>query len=780
MSTNDDGSGELRRKRKLNLLDFIKNDDYIQPTPSDTSKNFEPMDFQKPKMGLGGPRTQEEDVVEEGENVKDQDMRDINDIYDARPSFGMAMNPMAFLPAQAPTFQRASSPAVTEEKPEESHIDEIRPKLSYSELQALDQKPNSATKNAFKGKKYGIGAALLKKMGYVEGQGLGKHGQGITEPIQQDTRKVGVGLGGGTDKPSKKPKGMMEDLSEDEDSSDEEFYKDVPKKSLYQIITEIESKGVEVPDELKRISDQYAQDSHKPFITLRKEGNTNLEEITNKLDQLNNDLEESITSLKLAEYEESELLRSATENSQRLEACKELQVEIDKLLGISNDTELDVFQKSASLRNEIKFLSNFSPLQIPDLDIQNLIITSIKPTVTTLISQWDPLDFSDDSVLQELIFWKNSMPDTTSELYGELDPFQSLVYSLWYPKIVDALNNWSVHQPNIAITLLLDWNEVLDKSVIDYITRTLVRPKIIDAIEEWDPSKHSENAPTSWIFEYLPYLETSGDEIKQVLVAKFSPVLETWSPSDNIDGLASFREIVGLEAFDNLINKKLLPRLVKVLINSTTSFEMIDHKTLQSLFSWGNFLSIHAFETVLKLGFFNSWKRSLYHSLREKDADFIKISSFFEKWYGYMKPHIEFSAIIQAQIYEALDMINEYVDTGVLISIHKSGLTATQIADMATQRPETIKTVEESVQGIPTHRLQVSFKEVVENYCAKNNLFITPIKNDLSSGHSLFKISNNVNGKNGLVAYIEEDVLWIKNFNGKYEPISLESLQNRF
>lgn len=779
MSNSDDGEEGFQRKRKLNLLDFIKNEEVpqeVEEEEEEPKRYNTSLNFQSPRAGIDGPQGDDyDDYDDEGDvNMDDED-------YNSRPSFGAGRSNMLFTPAAPMTFQKAKTDTIQDVTMESSESEEenSKPKLSYSELESLD-KPSTSSRGAFKGKKYGIGAAILKNMGFVEGQGLGKHGQGIKEPIQQDVRKMGVGIGGGVDKTAKKSNNKVNvNVDEDENSSDEEFYKDVPKKSLYQIINEIENKGYTVPDEVKKISDQLAEDSHKPFITLRKEGNENVEELTLELDNLNNQLEDIAASLKLAEFEEQELLRSQKQTEGMISSYEILSQIIDSLLETADDPSSDNLTKSAKLREQVKALENIDKQYITDFDIHKTIIVAIKPILKNFFNDWNPLDFSSDTVLEELILWKDSIPEDPNELYGELNYFQSLVYSLWYPKIVEALSDWTVDQPNVAITLLLDWNEVLEKSVIDFVTLNLIKPKIITAIQDWDPKGHSENAPYLWIFEYLPYLETAIDEIKQEFIAKYGSLLENWNPNDNIEGLGSLREIVGFERFDKLIKEKLLPTLVKQLLNYHLIFEEPNGGPISVLYQWKNFINAQAFDVLLRLTLLNSWKRELYQSLRGKDAKFSHVSFAFRKWVVLFNLHDEESQTIKSEVYDVLDMINDFIDTGRLVPVHESSLSATKIITAALEQVDKPESFEAKTSGIPTHKLQVSFKEVVDNYCTDNNLFITPIKNDLSSGHSLFKISDNTSGKNGLVAYIEEDVLYIRHTNGKYEPISLDTLYNR-
>lgn len=67
--------------------------------------------------------------------------------------------------------------------------------LAIDESKPREQTASSSTYGAFEMHTTGFGSRMLAKMGYVDGNGLGKDGTGIAEPIEAIQRPKSLGLG---------------------------------------------------------------------------------------------------------------------------------------------------------------------------------------------------------------------------------------------------------------------------------------------------------------------------------------------------------------------------------------------------------------------------------------------------------------------------------------------------------------------------------------------------------------------------------------------------------
>ncbi|CDR41039.1 CYFA0S06e00540g1_1 [Cyberlindnera fabianii] len=779
------------RKRKLNVFDFLKGDTETLPT----TYHEEPVDVNASKKTRrdGYLPDDYDDYALPPQNdpkVASSPIEHFNHNNEQRNYVGFTLDtPMSF--TKASTTSLPSS--IGEESPP-SPPNTTTPKLSYSEVEALSNKNTTRMgHNLFSGKKYGLGATLLQKMGWVQGKGLGVNLQGRLEPIDLGTHRQGAGIGADLEKKKSREKRLKsgkldpDDLSEEESSDDEEYYKEVPKKSLFQIIVEIESLGVvKVPESIKRLSDEHSSEAKKSFIELRKEGgNVQIEQVTSQIDRLNNELSDLVASIKMAEFEQQQLEHRLKRDQARIDlytALKERLDTIDTILQ-SPVTQLEKLQLIVQeIQSQIAFYTSVTET-LPEYDILKTLILATTPLITTIFAEWDPLDITDTTLLDTLTHLKTALP-SFPEIYGELGPFQSLVYTLWEPKVTQALSTWSITQPNLAITLLLDWEAVLDPAVVEHFIRMRILPRIVTAIREWDVKEDLEDPPYVWVFEWLPYLRDAED-IELEFAVKFEKIFMEWDIRDGeVNGVKSYREIVGDEKFKKGIEGKLLPRLVGLLMNVEWGFNGVVDPTIATIWSlWFNHLDDGMRGRFVKNAIMNSWLRALYHTLSHASkarASYSSVADAVSQWSQILLDTIpSHDLLVKEQLSLGLDMINKLIDTGVLAPVHQS-LTKSQAVDMIISKEDL--TSSESIispRGIPVHRLHVSFKDVVEDYCTEHNLFLSSLSSDFSTGRSLFRVSRDANGKGGTVGYISEDVLFIKLAADHFEPISLEDLDAR-
>lgn len=706
-------------------------------------------DFVKSYNGTsGGLSPRNEENMEVDDEYKE---------YDRSFNSGNMASSMAFV--SPITFTKPSSEEVVET---EEDVVATKPTNSLSALQveSMTQSANQLRQrkdNSVNGRKYGIGAALLKKMGYIEGKGLGLHNQGITEPIEQKYRKPGTGLGESIDKKKTQPGGALGDEEDQDVSSDEEYYKGVAKKSLFQITKELIEFGIDVPEKLKELSNNE---------TLQSLSN---DELKVELNDLVDELNDKVLSISLIDQDEKMIERQVEEVDLQIAQYAELKtklVELDNVLRNNDDVSVDIVLPIIQSFTE----TNYS--QIPEFSYQKEIIRFITPNVKSIIHEWKTQEFLNEDVFNKLAIYYQITPDEL--IPDELNHWDSLMYSELYPKFVDSFRNWDcTAQGDELLKMINKWTEIIDSAIIEKFINTDIIPKIVAKIEDW--RLYDEVTPFDWIGEYIAILRPQFNKIKVLFLGKYETFFDEFEINNfNFDGLKLIEYLILLDGDDDeimeLINRKIIPKLCKRILEFKF-YESEDVQIITKIFNWNGIIDFNQFVVLLQ-GFLNQFKYQTFKELRNKS----KLSRKLKKWINEIFKYVVEFQMIEVELREVLDMINNFIDTEQLFSVHDDNLLKyEEFLKTVRNINNKTNTTKPTSSGVSSNNLQVSFKEYLESYCNKNDLFLFSMKNNLLNGNSLFKISSNFQGKNGINCYISEDVLYVE-INGEFKPVSINSL----
>lgn len=710
-----------------------------------------------------------------------------------------------------------------------SSVDSSKPVFKkLNKRQNGNQNNSSIHLEASHESKYGIGAKLLQKMGYVAGRSLGNSDKGLVEPIQQKLRPTGLGLGGIKEKSgSQDSKGGNNGRSKKQRSQEDKFKHDDKFKSssrtptprnLYKTIDEMESSGLHVPQPLRSIIDM----SQGTEGVTRDLGEVRLSDSI----PAENTSQDSVSML----YSARNDLENFSKEWRSLQARKkfikyqndELESNVDDVMRDINELK-DIIQittriydkkllKTYSIESVADDLDSLQYLYINSIDkysLDAIAVASLSSLFEKEIFSWDPLDdpvlFRKHFLRWELLLKINKITkglddeetSTTRKISAATTtPFESLIHTVWLPKVQSVLtNSWDITKPACVLLLLEEWEGILPLSVKKTLVHQTIVPKLKDGIASWDFSSHNESiAFSSWFLPWSPILGTSFmEELLDLVKQKLVLLLRHWRPSKGspINGVEFWRELLGTEQFDDLMSGHLVPRLCDYL----RKYLMIDPaeqdiEPMQHVVGWSAVLRPTLIGHILEEYFFPKWMKALHSWLIQPDADFEEISTWLQTWSDWFQEDIRQLPQVRNGFRRGFDLINSALDLSSddrpFMKLHpdSSGIKKERIS--SDKSSTSVKSLLEHDSRLrasdsihPENIVPTSFRDVVEEYCLDNELFLIPLRRAHDKlGHALYKVSKNPNGSNGITTYFAEDVLWLQTKSGVYEPISLDNLKN--
>ncbi|KAL7754064.1 hypothetical protein RI367_000043 [Sorochytrium milnesiophthora] len=441
----------------------------------------------------------------------------------------------------------------------------------------------------------GIGMKLLMKGGWKPGQGLGRDGSGIVNPVETKLRPKQMGIGHG-DFDEKTPQSKKEERRQrqgNDSASDSPRRTDAAttrrrdgwkrsttqkrRKNLYKtagdIMREAEasvesgSSSSAAAASVKIMDMTGVQPREVDSVSEVKSTHSLLGDTSARLPHLRHNLR------LLVDLAEDDIQQTATQRKRDQARHKALCAQRDRLERLASDEGAAIDRLTRALQiikdcsRRIKADGNSSEPNLGIFDqalrtlqtdyyheyvqhhLDRMVIALIAPLVRRIFFDWSP---SEDPQRGTSFFakWKTLLqaPARKVDAHSNIrdlelhsngqpadattSPYESLLWNVWLPHIRNWVNNgWDVHQPDTLLAVLDAWSA--------HLLPPLVYNNVLDqlVLPKLTAAVSAWNprkntAPVHmWLLPWLPYLETELDALMPSLRYKLSVSLEEWHPS---------------------------------------------------------------------------------------------------------------------------------------------------------------------------------------------------------------------------------------------------------
>jgi tuftelin-interacting protein 11 len=662
-------------------------------------------------------------------------------------------------------------------------------------------------------------ARMMAKMGYKEGQGLGKEGTGRSGVIEVVQRPQGVGLGAVREKSKQEieeEKRQAKIRGEKYEDSDEERKKrrrkpktsgndsgmsgiSTPKRAAkpkYRTLEEVHraAPGLEIPDVFAPILDMSGPGQRLLTSTSGLLTPTARPEIGESVQQ--------VEDRKLARRAQNELVAHveewknlderkayvAMEVLQEQQTIDELQAELDQFK-IFVDTAQVILQASSDGQWDpiIQALIKADKLQVGDVngELSDTAIAAVHPFLSRAMEGWQPLEDPKLNGLvpqlykiRHVLGVKTRSREIKRQKTKSTTTYETMIYKLAFPKIVSAINNsWNVHDPTPLLTLLEVWDDLLPPFVRSLLLDQAVLGKLNDGVSSWNPRKRrSHELPHLWLFPWLQYLPAhhadpkSSTGLVSDVKRKFRQLVDSWDFHKGVvPGLQQWKEVLRPNFTNDhwtpLIMNHVLPSMGRFLKNPKNFVvDPTDQApymaAIQGIFAWQDILKPSVVAQAIVGTVFPLWHEILHQWLTKVGPN-EEIGQWYEWWRDEVFPSsMKDLPLIKAEFSKGHEMIIQALDLGssaanLLPKPQSASRHTSPLPAAMPVTPAKTVTVEE-----PT------FRQKVEDWCIENDLQFLPEKKVLHSAGPLYRITAAGNGKNGTLTYFKGDALIVLSKKG--------------
>ena len=435
--------------------------------------------------------------------------------------------------------------------------------------------------------------------------------------------------------------------------------------------------------------------------------------------------------------------------------------------------------------------------------LQEVAVAALHPQFRAVMEDWDPLHQQSSMVtylyrLKDILGIRPQSKSTEIAMQNgnsysraqskSTTPYETMIHKYWLPRVRSAVtNDWDVYDPEPLINMIKAWEPVLPSFVVAHVVDQLVVRRLTDAVAAWKPRSSDKyrrhTQPQAWLFPWLEHLDEQHTNPKSStglladMKRKLKSVLSSWNLSIGVlPGLDSWAQVFHSDLSSMLV-RHLLPRLALYLSeNLTIDPSDQDLTPLEKVLAWKPYFSPSTMSQLFVAELFPKWHETLYIWLTSQAANFEEISQWYQWWKETLETEThdarrdtEFNEVpeVANEWTKGVKAINRAIDAlenGIKVSEHLEPPLANPSISLAPSTPVVTISSPKPTAVIDT---PTTFKDVVEDWCAENDLHMVPLREaDLQTGLPLFRITASASGKGGVIVYLKGDVVWVRGTAG--------------
>lgn len=199
-----------------------------------------------------------------------------------------------------------------------------------------------------------------------------------------------------------------------------------------------------------------------------------------------------------------------------------------------------------------------------------------------------------------------------------------------------------------------------------------------------------------------------------------------------------------------------------------------DMEPLNDVLLWDHILRPSIFSQLIEKEFFPKWLDVLHIWLIQPKPSFEEVSQWYTFWKKTFPEDVQSLPGIANGFTRGLQLMNKAIELGPDAPTRLSRpdyhpLVTTPSGSATASRQNTPKPRPSRIQ-------EITFRSIVEDFASSHNLLFVPTgKAHEVSRMPLFRVSQSVDGKGGLLVYIQDDAVWGPD-GDQYRAITLEDM----